>query len=308
LYLTFFYCFLLVGSTNAKLVRDKTGYLKIFVQRNYGHLELSDIVAVYTYDVNFRNHHERVAVQCGRGLSGIGNGENDFGATIVKKLKHVRLLYIAPINELKKVSIGEIHRSNCNENNYIHIVTHYLLEMSYIESSFCGECNKVCKGTHSHKGTPEVYKNEDKIDLKDFKTMTPNDYEKIKKTNKLIHGRTRLSSIFDLYKERILYWTKYFEENFLSKFKISAHEPYFKISSYPLWYQNNKNKFEIKTLQRILRDVQDPKTHRFICTVDKECKFDVTNTKDVENHMREKHFTELTMVKLISMVLKSTNK
>lgn len=309
MYLTFVSSFfILVGSTEAKLEKDKSGYLKIFVQRNYGHLELSDIVAVYTYDVNFRNHYERVAVQCGRGLSGIGNEENDFGAVIVKKLKHVRLLYIDPLNisKEKELSVKHILRSNSNDNNYIHIVTHCLLEMSNIESTFCGECNKVCIGMHSHKGTPEVYKNDGKIDLNKTGTLNQLDLQKVEETRELIHGSARFSTIFERYKEIILHWTNYFKQNFGGcKYVISSHEPYFKISSYTIWYQNKRNKFEIKTLQKILMDVLDPSSHLYKCKIIKKCIFESSIQKDTEKHMKEHHFTELTADEVTKKVLQS---
>lgn len=298
-----------MGSTEAKLVKDKTGFIKIFVQRKYKFLELSDIFAIYTYGGNYRNHCERVAVQCGRGLSGTCNDKIDFGELNMKSLKTARLLYIFPISESKILSVRDILRSNSNENNDIHIVTHFLLEMSNIESSFCGECNKVCKNKHSHTGTPDVYKSDGKINLEDTNTLIRSDLKKVEKTNLLIHGRTRYSMVFDRYRDRILHWTKYFEQNFLGcKFDITAHEPYFKISSYPIWYQNKHNRTEIKTLQKILKDVLDPTSNRYICTFKEGCNFETINREDVEKHMREYHFKELTINELTKLVLLSINK
>jgi len=298
-----------VGSTEAKLVEDKTGYIKIFVQRRYKDLELSNIFAIYTYGGNYRNHCERVAVQCGRGLSGTGNDKVDIGELNFKNpLKTARLLYIVPINESKELSVRDILRSNNNDNNNIHIVTHYLLEMSNIESTFCGECNKVCKNKHSHTGTPDVYKSDGKINLEDINTLIRSDLEKVEKTNLSIHEGTRYAMVFDRYRDRIFHWTKYFEQNFLGcKFDITAHEPYFKISSYPIWYQNKHNKTKIKTLEKILKDAQNSLTHRYICYLVKGCSFETINRKDAEKHMCENHFIELTKDELTRMVLQSIN-
>ncbi|CAG9808587.1 unnamed protein product [Chironomus riparius] len=299
-----------VGSTVAKLVEDSSGYLKIYVNRAKSDLELSNICAVYIYnDANGRNHCERVAVQCGRGLSGIGNERNDFGAVKIENLKHVRLLYIVPIYESKELSVSEILRSNSNTNNFIHIVTNYLLEMSNIESTFCGECNKVCKNKHNHTGTLDVYKTDDNIDLLDTNTLTRSDLKKVEETNLKIHGVTSLTNVFDRYKEIILKWTKYFEDNFLgSKFEISAHEPYFKISSYPLWYQNKNKVMEIKTKERFLKDIKDPSTRRYKCSIMNECNFETILKEDAEKHLIEYHLNKLSTVDLTRKVSESIGK
>lgn len=199
-------------------------------------------------------------------------------------------------------------RSNSNDNNYVHIVTHYLLEMSKIESSFCGECDKVCREKHSHTGPPEVYKNDNKIDLKDLNTLTRSESRRLEETNSLIHGKSQLSSICDQYKERILYWTKYFKQNFLGcKYEISAHDPYYKISSYPLWYQNKHNEKEIKTTQKILKDAQNPINHRYKCAIIESCSYETNSRDDAEKHMRKYHFTELTNHQLVSLILIELN-